>query len=64
MVSLSTADIDTRLDAIAEHLDECRAAAATAAEGDPQALNDLHREVDALAEDVAALKAATRPPAL
>jgi hypothetical protein len=56
--------IERQLDAIAAHLAECRAAAATAAEGDPSALTELSREVDAMAAEIARLKAAVGAPTL
>ena len=58
-------DIDAKLDAIAARLEEARAAAKVIAEGDPSAMSELDAEVDAMAQDVAALKAMTRsgPPA-
>jgi hypothetical protein len=56
-VSASTEDLLQRLDALAERVREARAAAETIAEGDPTALAELDAEVDAMAQDVAALKA-------
>ena len=56
-VSASAQDLIERLDALAERLREARAAAETIAEGDPTALAELDAEVDAMAEEVAALKA-------
>ncbi len=56
-MSASADDLLQRLDALAERVREARAAAETIAEGDPTALAELDAEVDALAEDVAALKA-------
>lgn len=58
-------DIDAKLDAIAERLEEARAAAKVISDGDPSAMAELDAEVDAMAQDVAALKAMTSsiPPA-
>ena len=56
--------IERSLDAIAAHVEECRAAAATVADGDPAALEDLSREIDAMAAQIAELKAAVSGPAL
>ncbi len=50
-------DIDAKLDAIAARLEEARAAAKVISEGDPTAMAELDAEVDAMAQDVAALKA-------
>ena len=50
-------EIDAKLDAIAERLEEARAAAETISEGDPTAIAELDAEVDAMAQDIAALKA-------
>jgi phage shock protein A len=63
-VPLDPAALQPQLDAIAEQLAECRAAAATAAEGDPTALTELSETVDAMAGAVARLKAAVSAPAL
>ena len=56
-VGASASDLLERLDALAERVREARAAAETIAEGDPTALAELDAEVDAMAQDVAALKA-------
>jgi hypothetical protein len=56
-VSASASDILARLDQLAERVREARAAAETIADGDPTALAELDAEVDAMAGDVAALKA-------
>lgn len=56
--------IEPILDAIGAHLAECRAAAATVADGDAAALTELSGEVDAMAEAVARLKAAVATPDL
>ena len=56
-MSASANDLLERLDALAERVREARAAAETIAEGDPTALAELDAEVDAMAADVAALKA-------
>ena len=61
-MSASAHDLLERLDALAERVREARAAAETIAEGDPTALAELDAEVDAMAEDVAALKALTSGP--
>jgi hypothetical protein len=51
-----------KLDALKARIDEARAAAETIAEGDPSAMTELDAEVDAMAADVAALKALTAGP--
>lgn len=58
-------DMRRRLDALQEGVEECRAALDVVAEGDPTAVSELDRQVDLMAEHVAALKAATGagPPA-
>ena len=56
-VSASASDLLARLDQLAERVREARAAAETIAEGDPTAIAELDAEVDAMAADVAALKA-------
>ena len=59
-----TGAIGAKLDAIEARLGECRAAVEVAADGDPDALNQLSDEVDAMARDVAELKAAVSGPGL
>ena len=56
--------LTAKLDAIEARLAECRAAVAVAADGDPDALKELGEEVDAMARDVAELKAAVSGPGL
>lgn len=56
-MSASAQDLLQHLDALAERVREARAAAETIAEGDPTALAELDAEVDAMAEQIAALKA-------
>ena len=56
-MSASASDLLARIDQLAERVREARAAAETIAEGDPTALAELDQEVDAMAADVAALKA-------
>ena len=56
-VSASAHDILARLDALAERVGEARAAAETIADGDPTAIAELDAEVDAMAGEIAALKA-------
>jgi hypothetical protein len=51
-----------RLDALRRRVDEARAAAQVIADGDPTAMTELDAEVDAIAQDVAALKALTSGP--
>jgi hypothetical protein len=51
-----------KLDALARRVDEAKAAALVIAEGDPTAMTELDAEVDAIAQDVAALKAMTSGP--
>jgi hypothetical protein len=63
-VESETDAIGAKLDAIQSRLGECRAAVAVAAEGDPDALRQLGEEVDAMARDVAELKAAVSGPGL
>ena len=50
------------LDALRRRVDEARAAAETIVEGDPTAMAELDAEVEAMAKDVAALKAMTSGP--
>jgi hypothetical protein len=50
-------DIERQLDAVQEHVEQCRAALAIAREGDPSAMQDLSAEVDLMAAAVAELKA-------
>ena len=50
-------EIERQLAAVQEHVEQCRAALATAREGDPSAMQDLSAEVDAMAAAVAELKA-------
>jgi hypothetical protein len=57
-MSLVPEDLSVRIDRIAGHLDEARAAVALLAE-DPSAMRDLDTTVDALASAVADLKAQT-----
>lgn len=56
-MSADAQDLLARLDALAERVQEARAAAQTIAEGDPTALAELDAEVDGMATDIAALKA-------
>ena len=56
-MSASAQDLIAHLDALAERVREARAAAETIAEGDPTAIAELDAEVDAMATDIAALKA-------
>lgn len=51
--------ISEHLDSLRRHLEEAQAAAQTIAEGDPTAMSELDAEVDAMAQDVAALKSLT-----
>jgi ubiquinone biosynthesis protein UbiJ len=55
-------EIVERLESLRRRVEEARAAADTIAEGDPTAMAELNAEVDAMAEDVAALKALTAGP--
>ena len=57
-------EIERHLAAVQEHVDQCRAALATVREGDASAMEALSAEVDAMAEAVAELKAASAAPAL
>jgi uncharacterized protein Yka (UPF0111/DUF47 family) len=58
------AEIERYLAAVQEHVEQCRAALATAREGDATAMEALSDEVDAMAGAVAELKAASSAPAL
>ena len=51
-----------RIDALRRRVDEARAAAEVIADGDPSAMAELDAEVDAMAQDIAALKAMTTGP--
>ncbi len=55
-------EIVERLESLRRRVEEARAAADTIAEGDPTAMAELDAEVEAMAEDVAALKALTSGP--
>ena len=55
-------EIVDRLESLQRRVEEARAAADVIAEGDPTAMAALAGEVDAMAEDVAALKALTAGP--
>jgi hypothetical protein len=57
-------EIERCLATVEEHVEQCRAALATAREGDATAIEALSSEVDAMAEAVAALKAASSAPGL
>ena len=57
-------EIERSLAAVEEHVEQCRAALATAREGDASAMEALSAEVDAMAAAVAELKAASSAPAL
>jgi hypothetical protein len=54
---LEITEVRSRLDSIAASLREAQAAADVMAEGDPSAAEELGSELDAMAEDIAALKA-------
>ncbi|HEV2811994.1 MAG TPA: hypothetical protein VGW10_01975 [Solirubrobacteraceae bacterium] len=56
-MTASAKDLLELLDGLAAKVNEARAAAETIAEGDPTALAELDAEVEAMAADVAALKA-------
>ena len=55
-------EILDRLDTLGRRVEEARAAAQTIADGDPTAMQALDAEVEAMAEDVAALKGLTSGP--
>ena len=55
-------DIVERLESLRRRVEEARAAADVIADGGPSAMAELNAEVDAMAEDVAALKAITSGP--
>ena len=57
-------DIEETLGAVQEHVEQCRAALATAREGDPTALEALPGEVAAMAEIVAELRGESATGAL
>ena len=57
-------EIERYLAAVQEHVDQCRAALATARDGDPTAIEALSAEVDAMAAAVAELKTASSAPTL
>jgi hypothetical protein len=63
-VDSQTDAIAAKLDAIEARLGECRAALEVAGDGDPDVLTQLSDEVDAMARDVAELKAAVSGPDL
>lgn len=64
MASFDTTDAHARLDALGEKLEECRAALLVADEGDPTAVESMRETVDAMASDIAALRAALGNPPL
>ncbi len=55
-------EIVERLESLRRRVEEARAAADVIADGDPSAMAVLSTEIDAMAEDVAALKALTAGP--
>ncbi len=55
-------EIAAKLDALAQRLEEARAAAQVIADGDPTAMAELDAEVDGMAEAIAELKALTAGP--
>jgi hypothetical protein len=55
-------ELGEMLDQLAARVEEARAAAQVIAEGDPSAMAELDAEVDAMASDVAALKALISGP--
>ncbi len=59
---LAGMEIVERLESLRRRVEEARAAAEVIADGDPTAMTELDAEVDAMAEDVAALKALTSGP--
>ena len=59
---LRTVEIVERLEALHPRVGEARGEAEAIAEGDPTAMAELDAEVEAVAEDVAALKALTSGP--
>ena len=58
MIAFDAADAHVRLDALTSRLEECRAAVLVAEEGDPTALEPMRATIDAMAEDLAVLRAA------
>ena len=58
MVTFDADDARARLDAITEQIEECRAALLVAGEGDPTALEGMPASIDAMAADLAVLRAA------
>lgn len=52
-------DLIARLDALADRVQEARAAAQVIADGDATAARDLDREIDGMAQEIAALKGIT-----
>ena len=63
MIAFDPADALGRLDALRDRVEECRAAVLVAEEGDPTALESMRATVDAMAEDLAVLRAAVGSPA-
>ena len=59
---LTGMEIVERLESLRRRVEEARAAADVIADGDPSAMAELNAEVDAMAEDVAALKGLTAGP--
>ena len=58
------AEIERHLAAVQERVEQCRAALASVREGDASAMEALSAEVDAMAQAVAELKAASSAPSL
>ena len=56
--------IEARLAAVEEHVAQCRAAVASARDGDVTALEALGEEVDAMAQAVAELRGLSSSPPL
>ncbi|MCW3010105.1 MAG: hypothetical protein JWO90_509 [Solirubrobacterales bacterium] len=62
MVTFDATDATSRLDAITEQVEECRAAIQLAEEGDPTALEPMLGAIDTMAEHIAVLRSAVSGP--
>lgn len=62
MIAFDAAAALTRLDALASGVEECRAAVLLAGEGDPTALEPMRATIDAMAQELAVLRASVGSP--
>lgn len=62
VIAFDAAAAHTRLDELAAKVEECRAAVQVAEEGDPTALEAMRETIDAMAGDLAVLRASVGSP--